>query len=219
MTVAAVIFSASAEEAATLVDGVARVRHVADAAWSGGAMPVVVVAPDPGGAVAGALSGSAADLVSPTPAEADTGPSGLIVAGIEAATASVGETTAAVVWPARMAWIDAGTITALIEAHPGLPAAVLRPTWEGQPGWPALVPLAALDALRALPSGLSPDGLLIGLEEGGVPVRLLDLGDPGATHDVDTPRVELPAYAGPHQPITGHPPDWGSDVAQALPDR
>ena len=219
MTVAAVIFSASAEEAATHVDGVARVRHVADAAWSGGAMPVVVVAPDHGGAVAGALSGSAADLVSPHAADADTGPAGLIVAGIDAAAASVGETTAAVVWPARMTWIDAGTITALIEAHPATPAAVLRPTWEGQPGWPALVPLAALDALRALSPALSPDRLLIALEERGVPVRLLDLGDPGATHDVDTPRLALPAYAGPDQPITGHPPDWGSDVAQALPDR
>ena len=219
MTVAAVIFSASAEEAAAPVDGVARVRHVADAAWSGGAMPVMVVAPDPGGTVAGALSGSAADLVTPTPADVGTGAAGLIAAGIEAAVASVGETTAAVLWPARMTWIDAGTITALIEAHPATPGAVLRPTWEGQPGWPALVPLAVLDALRAMSPGLSPDRLLGVLEERGVPVRLLDLGDPGATHDVDTPRVALPAYAGPDQPITGHPPDWGSDVAQALPDR
>jgi CTP:molybdopterin cytidylyltransferase MocA len=219
VTVAAVIFSASAEEAAAPVDGVARVRRVVDAAWSGGAMPVVVVAPDPGGTLAGALAGSAADLVLPTPTDADPGPAGLIVAGIGAAAASVGETTAALVWPARMTWIDAGTVTALIEAHPGLPAAVLRPTWEGQPGWPVLVPLAVLDSLRAMSPGLSPDRLLGVLEQAGVAVRLLDLGDPGATHDVATPRVALPAYAGPDQPVTGHPPDWGSDVAQALPDR
>ena len=217
MTVAAVIFAASAEEAATPVDGVARVRHVADAAWSGGAMPIVVVAPDPDGAVAGALSGSAADPVSAAPAGA--GPAGQIVRGIEAAVASVGETTAALVWPARMAWIDAGTVTALIEAHPGAPAAVLRPAWEGEPGWPALVPLALLDALRALAPDLSPDRLLAVMREAGVPVRVLDLGDPGTTHDVGTPRAALPAYAGPGQPVTGHPPDWGSDVAQALPER
>jgi CTP:molybdopterin cytidylyltransferase MocA len=172
VTVAAVIFSASAEEAAAPVDGVARVRRVVDAAWSGGAMPVVVVAPDPGGTLAGALAGSTADVVLPTPTDADPGP-----------------------------------------------AAVLRPTWEGQPGWPVLVPLAVLDSLRAMSPGLSPDRLLGVLEQAGVAVRLLDLGDPGATHDVATPRVALPAYAGPDQPVTGHPPDWGSDVAQALPDR
>ena len=217
MTVAAVVLAASAEEATSPVDGLARVRHVADAAWSGGAMPVVVVAPDPDGTVAGALSGSAADLVSP--AIADTGPAGLIIRGIEAAAASVGETTAALVWPARMAWIDAGTVTALIEAHPGTPVAVLRPAWVDQPGWPALVPVAVLDALRALPPDLSADRLLARLQEAGVPVRMLDLGDPGATHDVDTPRAALPAYAGPDQPVTGHPPDWGSDVTQALPER
>ncbi len=217
MTVAVVIISASAEEATAPVDGVARVRHIADAAWSGGAMPVVAVGPDPDGAVAGALSGSAAELVPPAPPGAV--PAGQIVGGIEAAAASVGETTAALVWPARMAWIDAGTVTALIEAHAGAPTAVLRASWKGEPGWPALVPLALLDALRALPPDLSPDRLLDGLATAGVRIRMLDLGDPGATHDVDTPRTALPAYAGPDEPVTGHPPDWGSDVAQALSER
>ena len=217
MTVAAVILSASAEEAAEPLDGVPRVRHVADAAWSGGAMPVVVVAPDPEGTVASALSGSAAELVSP--ALPGTGPTGQIVRGIEAAAASVGETTAALVWPARMAWLDAGTVTALIEAHPRAPAAVLRPAWEGEPGWPVLVPLALLGALRARAPDLAPGLLLDDLAAAGVPMRALDLGDPGATHDVDTPRTALPAYAGPDQPVTGHPPDWGADVAQTLPER
>ncbi|MGC8634559.1 MAG: NTP transferase domain-containing protein [Candidatus Limnocylindrales bacterium] len=215
MTVAAVIFSTRTEDATALLDGVACVRHVADAAWSGGAIPIAVVAPDPDGAVADALSGSSVDLVAL--ALAGAGASELILLGIEAAAASVAETTAALLWPVRMAWIDAGTATALIEAHAGAPAAVLRPSWAGQPGWPALVPLALVGMLRALAPDLSPDRLLAGMEEAGAPLRLLDLGDPGATHDVSTPRARLPAYAGPEQPVTGHPPDWGSDVAQAPP--
>jgi hypothetical protein len=215
VTVAAVIFAARAEDAAALLDGVACVRHVADAAWSGGAMPIAVLAPDPDGAVAAALAGSPAQLVAPVPAAA--GASELVVRGIEAAAASVAETTAALIWPVRMAWIDAGTATALIEAHARDAEAVLRPAWAGEPGWPALLPLVLLDALRTLPRDLPPDLLLAGLQAAGVPVRTLDLGDPGATHDVDTPRVRLPVYAGPDQPIRGQRLDLGSDTAEPLP--
>ena len=52
MTVAAVILASTADGALTDTLGQPRVRRLVDIAWAGGALPVVVVAPDPDGAVA-----------------------------------------------------------------------------------------------------------------------------------------------------------------------
>lgn len=52
MTIAAVILAASPESALAELEGQTRVRRIADAAWSGGAIPIVVVSFDPHGAVA-----------------------------------------------------------------------------------------------------------------------------------------------------------------------
>ncbi len=210
MTVAAVILSVSAEAALAPLDGTARVRRLAHAAWTSGAIPVVVVTPDPEEWVAAELAGSEATLVPPAPAEA--GPVGQIVAGIEAAASLVAETSAALVWPARLAWVDASTLTALIEAHPGHADAVLRPSWEGRPGWPALVPTSRLDALRGIGTDRMYD-LIDDLAGSGIPVVTLDLGDPGTVLDVGTPRDELPPFTGPSEPVSGHPPEWGASVA------
>ena len=68
MTVAAVILSATADGALADTLGQPRVRRLADLAWSGGALPIVVLAPDPDGAVAAALAGS--EAVYGTPAAA-----------------------------------------------------------------------------------------------------------------------------------------------------
>ena len=67
MTVAAVILSATAEGALAETLGQPRVRRLVDIAWSGGALPVVVVAPDEDGAVAAALVGSEAVYGVPCP--------------------------------------------------------------------------------------------------------------------------------------------------------
>src|SRR6187397_2951290 len=74
MTVAAVILSATTEGAVADTLGQPRVRRLADLAWSGGALPIVVLAPDPDGAVAAALVGSEAVYGSPAPLE--SGPVG-----------------------------------------------------------------------------------------------------------------------------------------------
>ena len=73
MTVAAVILSATAEGALADTLGQPRVRRLADLAWSGGALPIVVLAPDPDGAVAAALVGSEAVYGSPAPPESGPG--------------------------------------------------------------------------------------------------------------------------------------------------
>ncbi len=210
MTVAAVILASSPGSALAHVAGRPTARRLVELAWSGGAVPIVVVAPDPEGTVASSLAGSPAVLAEPAPA--DRGPVGQIARGIEVALAAVGETDAAILWPARLAWVDAETVTSLIQAHGAMPEFVLRPTWRGEPGWPVLVPAAIVPALVALRPDRMPDGLLRDLAAAGVAFRLLDLGDPGVTHDRDTPLADLPAYVGPPMPVET-PPEWGAAAA------
>lgn len=211
MTVAAVILAASPESALADADGQPRVRRLADAAWSGGAVPVIVVAPDPDGLVAAALAGAPATLVGPAPFEG--GPVGQMVHGIDAASAEVSGTDAALIWPARMAWVDPETITSLIEAHGVRPGSLLRPSYGGEPGWPALLPTEHLDAFRGLNPALMPDDVLADALAAGIPLERLDLGDPGTTMDGSVPRADLPPYDGPSQPASGHVHEWGAAAA------
>ena len=210
MTVAAVILSATTEGAMADLDGQARVRRLADVAWSGGALPVIVVAPDPDGAVAATLAGSPAELVAPAPREA--GPVGQIACGVDAACETVAETTGALLWPARLVWVDPETLTSLIEAHGADRQSIIRPSYDGEPGWPVLLPVAHLAAFRALASDRMPDELIDDAAATGLAVRLLELGDPGTTHDVDVARDALPAFRGPEEPVAGPPPEWGAGV-------
>jgi CTP:molybdopterin cytidylyltransferase MocA len=210
MTVAAVVLAAQPESALRDVEGVPNARRLADTAWAGGAFPIVVVSFDPEGAVAAALAGSPAVLAAPAAREA--GPVGQICRGIDVARAEVDGTDAALVWPARMGWVDAETVTSLIEAHGTDRAAVLRPAFGGEAGWPALVPVAHLDALRALDPALMP-GPLVDALVNAVGGRVVDLGDPGAVHDLDTPRSDLPPFEAPPEPAAAHHHEWGSAAA------
>jgi len=210
MTVAAVILSSTTAGALSDTLGQPRVRRLVDLAWSGGALPVVVVAPDPDGAVAASIVGTEASYGSPAPVEA--GPVGQMVRGIEIAAAEVRDTTAALIWPARMTWVGPETITSLIEAHGPDPATVLLPGWQGEPGWPVLVPLVHLGTMRAIATDLMPLDVVHALV-GAVPARVIDVGDPGVIHDVETAPADLPTYEGPPDPPAGHTHEWGADVA------
>jgi CTP:molybdopterin cytidylyltransferase MocA len=210
VTVAAVILSATAEGALADTLGQPRVRRLVDLAWSGGALPVMVLSPDPDGAVAAALLGTEAIYGSPAPAEA--GPVGQMLRGAELSMGEVRDTTAVLLWPARMTWVGPETITSLIEAHGPDPGTVLLPGWQGEPGWPVLVPLAHLDALRAIPPNRMPLDVIHDLVA-AVPARVVDVGDPGVIHDVDTTLADLPAYQGPPDPPAGHTHEWGAGVA------
>ncbi|MBA3851576.1 MAG: NTP transferase domain-containing protein [Chloroflexi bacterium] len=211
MTVAAVVLAASVESAVAEAAGRPAVRRISESAWAGGAVPIVVVSPDRDGAVAAALSGSEAVLAEPAPDEA--GPVAQMQRGIIVAQGSVADTDAAILWPAGMVWVDAETVTSLIQAHGLEPEAMLRPTWQGEPGWPVLLPLSHLGALEALDRTRMPNGLLADLEAAGVSVSLLELGDPGVAHGRETPLESLPSYEGPARPIGGHPPEWGAAAA------
>src|SRR5688500_18885586 len=211
MTVAAVILSASAQNAVADTLGQPRVRRLVDIAWSGGALPVVVVSPDDDGMVAAALVGS--EAVYGSPAAPETGPAGQMVRGAELALAEVRETSAVLVWPARMTWVGPETVTSLIETHGTDAGAVLRPAWDGTPGWPVLVPIASLDALRALPAETMPDDV-ISVLVATLPSRAVEVGDPGVVHDADTPFADLPPYDGPPDPPAGHTHEWGDGVEE-----
>jgi hypothetical protein len=214
VTVAAVVLAASTESALADAAGVARVRRIADAAWSGGALPIVVVAPDPEGAVAAALAGASVTLAGP--AAHDLGPVSQIVHGIEVAAGEISGTTAALIWPARLCWVGPETVTSLVEAHGRTPDALLRPIWRGEAGWPAVLPLAALAAFRVLSPTLMPDDLLAAIVAGGLALRTVELGDPGTVMDGSTPRDALPPYEGPAEPSGSM--DWGAAVAATSDD-
>jgi CTP:molybdopterin cytidylyltransferase MocA len=212
VTVAAVILCASAEGALADTAGRPAVRRMVETAWSGGATPVVVVAPEADGAVAAALAGSPAILAEPAPFEA--GPVGQIVRGIRVAAGAVTDTDAALIWPGRMVWVDAETVTTLIEGHGGAREDVLRPAFEGEAGWPVLLPVAHMDAFGAQSTDLMPDDLVAGMGTHAA-VRSFDLGDPGAVLDIATAIDDLPQYQGPPEPIAGPPPEWGAAAADS----
>lgn len=215
MTVAAVLLAASPSSALADADGLPRIRREADAAWSGGATPVVVVCADPDGAVTAALAGAPVVLVEP--ASLASGPAGQIARGITVAGEQVHETSAALVWPARMAWVGPETATSLIEAHGSRSGRILRPVYRGEVGWPALVPIEHLDRLASVPPERMPDDVLADLAAAGIATETIELGDPGCVIDGDTPRAELPPYEGPPGPPSDHVHEWGAAVAD-LPE-
>jgi CTP:molybdopterin cytidylyltransferase MocA len=209
MTVAAVILSAAAQGALAPTDGQPRVRRLADIAWSGGALPVVVVCEDPDGEVTRALAHSEAIHCLPAPVEA--GPAGQMVRGADLALAEVRDTTAVLLWPARMVWVGPETVTSLIEAHGLDHDLLLRPAWHGEAGWPVLLPTTHLGVLRSVSAELMPPAVVETLEA-RLPSRVVELGDPGVVHDADTSRADLPPYEGPPEPPGGHTHEWGEDV-------
>jgi hypothetical protein len=216
VTVAAVILAANADSALEDAAGVARVRRIADAAWAGGAMPIIVVADDPHGMVAAALAGAPVTLAAPAPVE--DGPVAQIARGVDVASTEISGTAAALVWPARLCWVGPETVTSLIEAHGVDPDAPLRPAYGDVAGWPALLPVAALPAFRVLSPAAMPDELLTLLTTSrGVEFRLLDLGDPGTVIDGETARDDLPPYDGPTTPRGAHAHEWGA-IAAATPE-
>ncbi len=201
MTVAALLLPASAEEALTRIDGRPLVRRLVDAAWAGGAVPVIVSVDDPAGDVAAALAGAPATLI----------PRGDALDGIAAAVREVSETDAVMVWPTAYAWVDPETLTSLIEAHGVKPREVLRPSYEGTAGWPVLVPVQVVVMTTDRPGDRTVEEALAAIE---APVRLLDLGDPGTAHDRSIARSELAPYLGPSSPTSGLTHEWGSPAGQ-----
>lgn len=215
MTVAAVILFSHPEGPLADANGRVAARRIVESAWAGGATPIVVVAFDPIGALAAALAGSPAVLAEPAPVE--VGPVGQIARGFDVAAAAVTETDAAFIWPGRMVWADAETVTTLIEAHGARRESILRPRYGDEDGWPTLVPMSALSVLRSQAANLMPHEILAATAAAGVKLESIDMGDPGVNHDIATPFDQLPPYQGPAEPGAGMPPEWGAAAAE-MPD-
>jgi CTP:molybdopterin cytidylyltransferase MocA len=215
MTVAAVILAATPQSALADADGLPAVRRNADIAWSGGAVPIVAVVADPDGSVAEALAGAPITLAEPAPEEG--GPVGQIVRGFEVAAREITDTDGFLIWPARLTWVGPETVTSLIEAHGTAGRAILAPVYDGERGWPVLVPGSLVDALRSIAPGRMPGDIVDDLVAGGASIRMLELGDPGTTHDISTPRADLPTYTGPSEPPAGHVHEWGESIGD-LPE-
>lgn len=217
MTVAAVILVPSPSEALADADGTPAVRRIADAAWAGGASPVVVVADDPDGTLAAALATAEATLVAP--GAPGTGVPGQAARGMSGAVSLVAGTTAALVWPVRHPWVDPETVTTLIAGHGGTDqTTVLVPVYRERAGVPALVPVTALPALRSLSPGRPPEALAAGLAEAGLPLAALTTGDPGVTLGISVARSALPPFDGPPRPDDGVDRDWGAPAADQADD-
>lgn len=210
MTVAAVILAPSPEEALRPIDGRAAIRRLADIAWSGGALPIVVVAGDPSAALASALAGAPVTLAEPAPGG---GGIAAILRGAAVAIDDVSGTTGILIWPAEHVWVGAETVTSLIEAHGVAPEVMVIPTWEGGPGWPVLVPASALVALEPLPPSAEAIDALPAIGAAGFGAWPVSLGDPGSVLGAGTPRGDLPPYEGPGAPVSGQVHEWGDDVA------
>jgi CTP:molybdopterin cytidylyltransferase MocA len=217
VTVAAVILAASPETALADVEGQSRVRRIADAAWSGGALPIVVVSFDPEGAVAASLAGAPVTLAEPVP-KPEGAPARQMARGIEVAASLVSDIDAALIWPARMAWVGPETVTSLIEAHGVDRSTMLRPTYDGEAGWPVLLPRERASILTSVAPDRMPEDILADLVAAGVPARTIELGDPGTTHDAGTARDQLPPYLGPSEPAAPHRHEWGAALADAPED-
>jgi CTP:molybdopterin cytidylyltransferase MocA len=204
MTVGAVVLSDSLAEALGDAGGRVAIRRIVDAAWAGGALPIIVVVSDPDGICGAVLHGSPAAIVDPADAR------GLPAwrTGLEAAVSAVEETSALLLWPGRMTWVDPESVTSLIEAHGRDGAAVLRPRRAGQQGWPALLP--ADTAARVL-AGSDPDPAAV-LD--GLAVTAVELGDPGTVLGAEVRLEGLPPDSGPPEPLGGPPPGWGAAAAE-----
>jgi CTP:molybdopterin cytidylyltransferase MocA len=146
------------------------------------------------------------------PAPMERGPAAQIARGISVATAAVRDVDAALVWPARMVWVGPETVTSLIEAHGLNRSTILRPAYQGEPGWPVLLPVDAAAGLRGISPDRMPDAIIEDLARESE-LRLIELGDPGTTHDASVSRKDLPAYEGPSEPPAAHSHEWGAVLA------
>jgi CTP:molybdopterin cytidylyltransferase MocA len=215
MTVAAVFLIPEPPDALSTADGDPILRRLSQIAWAGGAMPTVVVTAGASDELRSMATELGVVVADPTPDD----PRGIawFVRGMRTAATAVAETSAALLWPFRFAWVDPETVTSLIEAHGATPDSIVRPSFGGRPGFPILIPIAYLERLAAL-SGQHGEQAVETLAAGGVSIRVIELGDPGIVHDFTTPRADLPGYQGPPEPAGGPPPDWNSVLAAEASD-
>ena len=149
------------------------------------------------------------------------GRSGQIVNGIEAASRMVAETDAALVWPARLAWVDAETVTTLIAAHGRRSGtASLRPAWQGDAGLAgAGAGRVTSTAFRGLAADPHAQRAARGPRGGGRAVPPIESATRASPTTCRRRAPDLPPYDGPPQPADEHGHEmWGAAEADQPDD-
>lgn len=164
-------------------------RAAVDALRGGGCDPVVVVARADAGDVAREAELAGAVVVRNEREDAEQIDS--LRLGLAAAGAAA---TAALVLPVDHPLVTAGTVTRLLAAHADAPAAVVRPTRDGQPGHPTLFPRGTWRALAEEPL---PRGARTVVEAAGTRRVDVPVSDAGVLVDIDTPEVYRRHLGGP----------------------
>jgi hypothetical protein len=125
--------------------------------------------------VAAAIEG-VAEIVAPAPV--DGGPFSKLARAIDAALELDETVTAVLLWPARVTWADEWLVRALVAAQSHHRPAIIRPTHDGVPDWPALYPVAFRPKLDGIATDRMPDDVLADVSATGVPV--VSIGMDGA---------------------------------------
>ncbi len=63
-----------------------------------------------------------------------------------------------------------------------------------------------------------PGELFDDLVAAGIPLAVIETGDPGVTHDISVARADLPPYDGPPVPFDAHEHEWGAAAADLADD-
>ncbi|MFN8620534.1 MAG: hypothetical protein U0869_07315 [Chloroflexota bacterium] len=112
----------------------------------------------------------------------------------------------------HLTWVDAETVTKACSRPMGWTRRAVSDRPGTAAGWPLLLLVRHLgDAFAGLARDRMPDDLVADLAAAGVPLRELDLGDPGAVLDRDTPMAACHPFRGPRSHLrprrpTGAPP-------------
>jgi molybdenum cofactor cytidylyltransferase len=162
------------------------IERVVSALIEGGASPVVVVAPPPDQPGAQALHrlavSAGAEVVVPSTPPPD------MRASVEHALAYLEASgpcpSTIVLVPADSPRLSAALVARVIERAGREPRAVVVPVVAGKRGHPIALPWSTALEVRALPAGVGVNAL-VALHEDAV--SELDVDDPGALADLDTP--------------------------------
>ena len=219
MTVAAVILSATAEGALADTLGQPRVRRLVTSPGRAAPCRSSSCPRTPEARSRRRSPGPRRSTAPPAPVE--DGPPARWSVAPRLALAEVRDTTAVLLWPARMTWVGPETVTSLIEAH-GTDRATRSCARRGtaSPGWPVLVPVAHLDApaRRRPPTGCRPTSI-DDLVDGAPDAAWSRSATRASSTTPTTALADLPPYEGPPDPPAGHTHEWGDDVETAASTR
>jgi molybdenum cofactor cytidylyltransferase len=177
------------------IDGISVIARVVAALREGGADPVVVVVPPaamPGAAeLAVEAEQAGACVVVADPAPPDMRAS--VQCGLDRLGKMPGHRSTLLIAPGDSPGISAGLVARVIARARVEPRSIIIPTSQGRRGHPIALPSSLADEIRELPADV---GINTMVRRHADKVVELDLDDPDAIADLDTPE-DYERWAGP----------------------